>query len=275
MVKGWHDTPSIAAPEQRALLTRLVASLRADERITAAWAIGSLADGGNDEYSDIDLLAAVRPEAFTALVADWPTFLAHLTPTVFARQLGTADKPTITAITPEWLRFDLTLAATDHSRPHGYTAILLFDTGGSARAFTFAPVTSRQQWDRLPELASTFLRVLGLLPIVLGRSEFLVGPTPVMLLRDYLIDLYLIENGSPRAGAKRLNALLSAEQRRALLDLPPLAPTRGAIIAGHTAIARLFLPHARRLAATHGLAYPEAFEQATLAHLQRTIGIAL
>ncbi len=55
---------------QRALLDRLVAALGEDERILAAWVIGSLARGDADAYSDVDVLVAVRAEDFAALVVD-------------------------------------------------------------------------------------------------------------------------------------------------------------------------------------------------------------
>jgi predicted nucleotidyltransferase len=261
-----------AAAEQHAFLERLTAGLREDARVVAAWVIGSLASGGGDTYSDIDLLVAVRDEDFAAVVADWPLLLDRLTPTVFAQRLGAADKLTITAITPEWQRFDITLASAADSRPHGYQVAPLFTRAADAAPFTFSPTPPRLDWDRLPALTGDFLRVLGLLPVAVGREEFIVGLTPVMLLRSYLIDLYLLDNGAPRTGAKRLNERLTIEQRRALTALPPLAPTRDSVVAGHLALARLFLPCARQLAAEHGVAHPDAFERATLAHLRRTMG---
>lgn len=263
------------APEQQALLDRLTAILRLDERILAAWTIGSLARGDGDAYSDVDLLVAIRGEDFAALVADWPTFLARLSPTVFAQQLGSGEKPTITAITPNWLRFDITLASAADPRPHGYAAALLFARDRDEPPAIFAPPTARVPWDRLPPLCGEFLRLLGLLPVAVGRGEYIAGLTPAMLLRGHLIELYLLENGSPSGGAKRLNPLLTEEQRRALAALPPLSATREAIIAGHLAPARLFLPRARHLMAKRRLAYPEAFEQATRAYLRRTLGVAL
>ncbi len=260
------------ATEQHALLARFVAVLREDERIVAAWVIGSLAHGGGDAYSDLDLLVAVRDEDFAALVVDWPTFLARLAPTVSARQLGAMDKPTITAITPDWLRFDVTLTSATDPRPHGYAAALLF-AHGDTPLVAFAPSAARVSPTTLPDLIDAFLRVLGLLAVAIGRGEFIAGLTPVMLLRGLLIDLYFLDNGTPRGGAKRLNTLLTDEQRRALTDLPPLVPTRESVIAGHLALARLFLPRARHLAVAHGSVYPEAFERATLAYLQRALGV--
>lgn len=267
MLSGDPIESATLPPDLRRFGLRLLAALRADDRVVGIWAIGSLARGEADPWSDLDLLVAIRNEAFATLVAEWQTFLHSLTPTVFAQRLGAADKPTITAITPEWCRFDLTLVSDADERPHSYVAKPLFSRAADTRASVFFTPTAQSDSDRLTTLVSHFLRVLGLLPVVIGRGELIVGLTPVALLRDALIELYLLENGASRGGAKRLNNLLTNEQRRALEALPPLAPTAEAIIANHRAIAGLFLPRARQLALTCGVVYPEQFERATLDHL--------
>lgn len=263
------------AVEQRTFLQHLTAICREDERILAGWVIGSLASGSGDAYSDVDVLLAVRDEDFAALVADWPAFLARLTPTVFAQQLGSSEKPTITAITPDWLRFDITLVSAANRRPQGYEATALFTHDDTPSPVTFAPPSARSSCERLLSLTQEFLRVLGLLSVAVGRGEFIAGLTAVMLLRGYLIELFLLENGSPRGGAKRLNRLLTAEQHQVLTNLPPLTATHEAVVQGHLACARLFLPRARRLVAERSLLYPDEFERATLAHVQRTLGLTL
>ncbi|MGN6360483.1 MAG: hypothetical protein ACTHMJ_23750 [Thermomicrobiales bacterium] len=95
----------------RDLLAHLLDALDVDPRVLAAWLIGSLAQGAGDEYSDLDLLLAVEDAALPALANAWRDFLASVGPTVYAQRLGAPDKPTITAVTPDWLRFDLTLSA--------------------------------------------------------------------------------------------------------------------------------------------------------------------
>jgi hypothetical protein len=44
-------------------------------------------------------------------------------------------------------------------------------------------------------LVDEFLRVLGLLDVVVGRGEYFVGTQGVMLLRQHLADLFHAENG--------------------------------------------------------------------------------
>lgn len=260
-------------PDLRRFGLQLLAVLRADERVSGVWAIGSLARGEADRWSDIDLLVAVHTERFAALAEDWQSFLAGITPTVFAQRLGADGKPTITAITQEWHRFDITLASDTDQRPHGYVAKPLFIRAGASIPFTFITTAVQVDNKRLATLINHFLRVLGLLPVIIGREEWIVGLSPVGILRDALIDLYLLENGVVRGGAKRLNSLLTDKQRQTLEALPPLTPTQGSIIANHQAIARLFLATARRLAETYDLEYPDRFERATLDYLMRSLDL--
>lgn len=55
--------------EREALLQRVTALLRADERVSGAWLAGSLGRGQADELSDIDLWLAVADEHCPAMVA--------------------------------------------------------------------------------------------------------------------------------------------------------------------------------------------------------------
>ncbi len=260
------------AAEQRAFLDRLTAVLRADERIRAAWVTGSLARGLADAYSDVDVLIAVRDADFRDFVERWRDLLDRVSPTVLARRIGPDDAPILNAITPDWVRFDIVIHPAANPRPRAGAAELLFDRDGIDERVRAVPAPQRDPLARLPFLVEEFIRGLGLLPIVIGRDELLVAMFGVAILRNHLIDLLLLENGVERGGAKRVNPLLTEEQRRALANLPPESPTHESLIEVHLAYARLFLPRARRLLAEHGLPYPEAFERATFAYLRRTLG---
>lgn len=78
--------------------------------------------------------------------------------------------------------------------------------------------------------------MLGLLPVVIGRGEFVVGQSGVGLLRSMLIDVMLEEVAvEDRGGALHLNQLLPAHRQQVLTDLPPIRATRDSVIAGHVA----------------------------------------
>jgi hypothetical protein len=130
---------------------------------------------------------------------------------------------------------------------------------------------SRESWAAY--LVEEFLRVYGLGSVIGVRREWLVGVDGVMLLRRWLIEMMLLENRVHyRGGVKRLNPLLTEQQRRELLALPALAPTEHSVISASAAYARAMLPRARRLLASIQVPYPEAFEAATLRHLRATVG---
>src|SRR5438105_694297 len=87
------------------LLDRAREVLDADPRVLTVQVSGSIGSGTADRWSDLDLQVIADPEHFDALQADWPIWLAEITPTVFAR---TPIAPfIINAITDEGLTLDL------------------------------------------------------------------------------------------------------------------------------------------------------------------------
>jgi len=61
-----------------AVIARLLDMARGDERIAALWLQGSLAEGAEDPYSDIDAYLAVDDTAFDAVYAERETLLGKL-----------------------------------------------------------------------------------------------------------------------------------------------------------------------------------------------------
>jgi len=125
--------------------------------------------------------------------------------------------------------------------------------------------------DGWPDLASRemtqeFLRVLGLLPVVLGRDELVTAATGAGLLRQMLTTLlrYRAE-GDRLSGALHLSRVLPPVELAALAALPPVYAERGSVVRLHLACAAMFLPVARELL---GEAYPFALEAACWAHLR-------
>lgn len=258
---------------QRAFLDDLIPRMRGDARIRAAWLIGSLARDSADAFSDVDLLLAIAGEAFQATVADWRAFVAGFTPTISLQRIGGDGKPTIVAVAPGCLRFDLTLCDADLPQAHGYHPVrLLFDHDEVAARMTFAPQRSISPAEQLPGLVQNFLRGLSLAPGIFARGELLIARQGVSILQNWLIDLFLLENGGRVGGGLHLNLFLTAEQQELLASFPPLELTHESLRANQLTAARLFLPRARRLMAIHGLPYPDEFEREVLDYLRRTIG---
>ncbi|MFC6582309.1 hypothetical protein [Sulfitobacter aestuariivivens] len=119
-----------------------------------------------------------------------------------------------------------------------------------------------------------FIRILGLLPLAVGRKEYINGVLGVFHLRNLLVDLMIAEAAPQhRGGALHLNRLITPAQRETLTKMPPPVAQKEAMITGHMAYARVYLPLARRMALAWGVDWPDRFEAVTWANLNATLGL--
>lgn len=247
--------------------------LTEDPRILGAWLWGSFSRGSGDAYSDLDFYVVVGDDDHSTIVDRWEELIDRISATLSKCVRPFGNTPILSAITPEWQRFDLILVPlAEIGRPRHRPWLLLFDRADVDRRLgpvSPAPLVSP---NGLLPLVENFFWVLGMLTVPLGRQDFLLGIEGAMLLRRTLVDLMLIENGSDEASTFWRNQSLSPEQRRSLESLPPLAATRESVIAHHVACWRVFQPLARRVLEQKRLAYPDQLEKATLAQL-RQIGM--
>jgi hypothetical protein len=180
-----------------------------------------------------------------------------------------------TRATGDWLRIDFLLVSPE--RLSGYArdaAKPLFDRQNLFDTMLLASAPPRPNRARVEFLINEFIRVLGLLVVVVGREEFETGVTGAGLLRTQLTDLLVEAAGSSnKGGALHLSRILTPRQRHALRDLPSPLPTRDSVIEAHLAIARVFLPLAQTLAAQLDLSWPDAFEAATWSYLELELGV--
>ncbi|MFI5732584.1 aminoglycoside 6-adenylyltransferase [Kribbella sp. NPDC051587] len=251
--------------------------LPADDRVLAVYLIGSYATGAEDRFSDLDVHLVVTDASIGWFEEHWDDVLRDLAgPTVFTERLGTLAGGL--GITPDWLHLDLIahpLASFDRFQYDGVR--VLFDRDGTLfpdgdqRAEHGRPGTA--YW---PDgVVQMFLYFLGNLVTVLGRDERVVANQGVGVVRDQLIRLMLAERGVRRTGgAKRLNALLSAEQRAVLEGVPAAGSDPTDVIAANQYLCREMLRRGKALALETGAPWPAEFVDATLAHLQRHFGIA-
>jgi hypothetical protein len=249
--------------------------LHGDPRVQALWLSGSLARGDADAHSDLDLLVATRDDAHASFTDEWATWLAAITPTVLARRI-----PGITglyAVTPEWLRLDVVWESRA-SLPKTFfrTRRLVFDRADCAAAIPPALPLPGPSAVAVLGLVEESLRILGLLPAVVGREDWLLGVEGVWTQRLLLYQLFQQANAPlPATGVKQWSAKLDPRQREVLAGLPTGAATRQAVISGQLALARAFLAEARPLAAQLGVGWPEPLERATREHLRRVLGVDL
>ncbi len=269
------DNPAIADPRPQNLIDRVKQVLSTDDRVLGVWLTGSHGRGTQDRFSDVDLIVVVDDDEVDSFCADWPQISDQIAPTVYRRQLG--QLPIFTQITPDWLRYDVSVDTADalEARTRSTVSAVLDPHGLTARLRRPAP-PKQPDPRRVTAISHEFLRVLGLLPVVIGREEFVVGESGAALLRSMLIDLMLEDVAvEDRGGALHLNPLLPDDRRQILADLPPLQATRASVITGQLACAAAFLPLAHDLHRRCGLDWPQDLEDAARLHLHRTLAVSL
>lgn len=255
-------------------LVRLVKVLRSEPRILAAWLLGSYARETADAYSDIDLWIVVDPEAKAAFVDDWPAISDRVAPSVLRQWVFGS---TFLHISPDWQRWDVSIGVPDDVAHRTRSTVKpLFDRAGLNDRLL--PPGDPQAPDpvKISALTTEFLRVLGLLPVVLGRGEFLVGAAGADLLRGLIVQLFREEVAvEDRGGALHINALFSERRLTELSGLPAFEASYDGVFDAHMACARIFLPAARELAAASGATWPSELEEALRRRLRRELRINL
>jgi len=263
----------VISPQQHSLIDSITRVLSVDSRIESAWLTGSLGKGAGDEFSDVDVTVVVPEASFEETLSAYSSDTSAIAPVVFSQVV---HGRIVNSITANWDRFDLTFVKPAEFAVMPLTAAKpLFNRGTPERLFA-APPPYKTTAPRVLQLVNEFIRVLGLTPGGIGRNEFFNLQDGVGLLRRMTLDLMLEANGigaNARGGALHVNMFLTDEQRRALESVPPVGATRESVIAADVALARIFLPLAKKLATETGATWPSAFEDATRRHLARTVGM--
>ncbi|MGH8876212.1 MAG: nucleotidyltransferase domain-containing protein [Stackebrandtia sp.] len=270
------------------LIEALREALRADERVSAVFLGGSRGRGDFDSHSDVDVVIGAETEHHGGLCADLPGIVASATDTVHSMRVG--GLPVFTYITPDWLRFDVSISSA--SELAGRRLAVLFDRSGTAADLAGeesaglpgeapavlageAPVAGPDAVV-VERLAREFLRVAGLLPVVVGRGEYVVGVAGFGLLHGMLIQLLRqTSTAADPGGVLSLRPLISVPDYEALESLPAVEASRVSVIDAHLACARQFLPLARRLHSECGIDWPADMAEALRRHWRATLDVEL
>lgn len=255
------------------LIDAVRAKCAADPRVVGLFVGGSLGSGAADRFSDCDFVLAVEPEQHTAFVTELRAWVEGVAALVLWRQVY-PGVPLFLAVTPEYLRFDMTVTIPSRLTGAQSTWRPLFDPQGLYGALPERPPARQPDPARVAAIVEEFWRILGLLPVGVGRGEYVVAATGAGLLRDQLVSL-LVEAQAPPVtpGALALSRVLPPQAMALLERLPPAAPNRASVIEASFACAAVFLAMARPLAERTGAAWPEALETAARDHIRRELGL--
>ena len=250
-------------PRYRSLYDRARSVLDADARVQRVELSGSVGTNTADRWSDLDLQVIAHPDRYDELLADWRTWLAAITPTVFAR---TPIAPfVINAVTDEGLTLDVAVYAGEPpTLPPPSKAYAV----GVLAANRYADVADALEYavaEQLRGLAGPFVSLLQ-------RDEHVRHLTGVPHLLGLLTTVFLAETGAAPPG-KHWNRTFTEEQRTAVAALPPVSATREGITAFGLGLAELLVTRARPLFATYGRAWPADLAAVAAARLADTLGV--
>lgn len=256
-------------------IARITAALEPEARIRALFLSGSHGNGMADDWSDLDFVMVAEEGLTDEIAALWRDAVGRVGEVVLWRD-RIVRPALINAVLAGGIRIDLIALRPEQMGGKTRDALKpLIDRDGLHVTLPDGGGTPATSPARLRYGFDEFLRILGLLPVAMGRGEYLNGVTGLFHLRNLLTELMIEETAAPhRGGALHLNRLITDEQKAALAALPVPAPEREALIAAHLAYAAEYLPRARQLADARGVEWPERFEAATWDYLSDTLGIA-
>lgn len=262
--------------EQHQLIGQVSQVLMRDDDVEAVWLGGSLGAGRGDAFSDVDLIVLAKDGKAGDVSSRIEAMVTEAVQPVLLNRLFGAR--VLNVVTPDWRRFDVSIVQReDLIRFDAREMKAVFNRGETEPQARTLP-DYRTTPDAVLAIVNEFLRVLGLTHVAVGRHEWEVALSGVDLLRRLTYDLMLEENAvhpKRRGGALHRNPFLTPEQRAAFASLPPVGPDRASIIAGNEAIAHVFLPRAKRLAADVGMVWPTAFEDATRRKLLQALHLRI
>ena len=270
---------------QKALIERANTVAAGDDRILALYLVGGFAVGTGDAWSDVDLQFTIGDDAAEDVAATWQDVANAIAPTAYIKPFAYSTGGV--CITPEWLHFDVVFNPQSRVDPKTVEGMVpLLDKVG---ILPTAPVPrpNRQGAPFFPLPAvEHFLYMLGNIVSVIGRNEVIPASNGVIMVRDVaFVALLLAEQGwnstrehqfgNPFPFTKQLRSYLTDEQNGRLLSHPPLEATIDSVIDGYVALARIFLPRARRLAELTGAEWPEAYERSSVGFFERSLGVSI
>ena len=261
--------------DQDQLITAVAEAMSDKDAVRGLFLAGSFGRGTADRWSDVDLIVIAAPAQHAALAADWRVTLDAITPIVFWNELNRGVL-IINAVSEGWLRCDLSIVAMEtFGRRAKNTVRPLIDRDGIYDALPPSLPPRAPDPGTVSHLIHEFIRMLGLMPVGLGRGEYVTMVLGVGMLRGHLEALLMQDVSEPDPGGiLHQSKLLPPEQMQLLKSLPYPGPEREALIEANLAIAREFMPRARIMARRLGLEWPEVFEAATRRHLAATLGQA-
>jgi hypothetical protein len=176
--------------QRNAVRERVLRLAKEDKRVVAGAAVGSLALGGGDRFSDLDLTFAVADHVPVAdALADWTRTLVDELDAVHLTDLERGPTIYRVFLLPDALQFDLSMTPAARFRPAGPRFRLLFgETAGDMEAPTPPVAEDLFGWGVIYALHARACIERGRV----WQAEHAIG-----FVRDHALSLACLREGLP------------------------------------------------------------------------------
>lgn len=240
--------------------------------VLAVWLGGSLGRRSGDRYSDIDVYYLVRDEQFDTMSSEVPRILEQVSACVLVEPMAFV-RGGWSCKTSDWVHIDVVPVALTVVRPLVGVQVL-YDPEDRLRLAARSSESPSPFYPR--DLVISGLHLLGGLPSLVGRGEFVAGQANHATLRDQVLaPLVLAEIGEQPLGLKHLRRRLGEDRYQLLARLETPRADRESLVRCHEELGRRIVEQGQRLASLTSAVWPARAVEALSNYWQRELGVAL
>jgi len=257
------------------ILDRFVDACRADERVVAAFLIGSNAKGSADERSDLDLYVVTTDDAYDDFVAGREAFARLLGEPLFIEDFDLPD--IVFLIYPDASEVEIYFAR-ESQLAHVFNApykVLLDKKNIAANIVSYQPeFDSEKQKEKLRRLIHWFWHDFSHFVTALGRGQLWAARGQLDVLRAICVGLARLRNDFTDPDIEGEDVYFKIEQAMPVEQLALLPTTfcpldREAMLESAFILIRFYRDLAADLTAKYGIPYPERLEQAMVERVEK------
>ena len=261
-------------PNHQAVFDKFVLACHTDERVTAAFLVGSYIKGKADTYSDLDLYLITTDEAYEDFIADRAAFIRLLGEPLFMEDF---DLPGIVfLIFPDGSEVEISFGRESQLSQilnEPYKVLLDKKNITSGVISREREVDHEEQTEKLRRLIYWFWHELSHFITALARKQLWWAHGQLGALRLYCINLARLQNNFldqdvGEEGYFKMEKAIPVEQLSNLKET--YCPMEeGAMLEAADVIVRFFRDIATGLATIHGITYPERLDKVMFERLER------
>ncbi|MEO5887240.1 MAG: aminoglycoside 6-adenylyltransferase [Anaerolineales bacterium] len=261
-------------PNHQTVFDQFVSACHADERVTAAFLVGSYVRAKADAHSDLDLYLITTDEAYDDFIAERPAFIRLLGEPLFLEDF---DLPGIVfLIFPDGSEVEISFGHESQLSQilnEPYKVLLDKKNLTSSVISREREVNYEEQTEKLRRLIYWFWHELSHFITALERRQLWWAHGQLGALRLYCINLARLQNNFSDQNVGD-EGYFKIEQGIPIEQLSALKATycpmeESAMLEAAEVIVRFFQNIATSLATTHGITYPESLDKVIFERLER------